>query len=172
MQRFLPLAVLLPLLVATSSAAQTGGATTRLRAFEEVPAISSTGRGLFEAHVDENELSYTLTYPRLQGQVTQAHIHIAQKDVNGGIMIWLCSNLPSPPTPAAGVQACPQAPGTISGTVDASDVVGPTAQGIDPGEFAEVLRAIRTGITYVNVHTNLFPGGEIRGQLTFTPDDE
>ena len=34
-----------------------------------------------------------------------------------------------------------------------------------PGEFGELVRAMRAGATYVNVHTNLSPGGEIRGQI-------
>ncbi|HYV06332.1 MAG TPA: CHRD domain-containing protein [Blastocatellia bacterium] len=34
------------------------------------------------------------------------------------------------------------------------------------GEFAEVLAAMRAGTVYVNVHSTVFPGGEIRGQLT------
>jgi hypothetical protein len=32
-------------------------------------------------------------------------------------------------------------------------------------EFDELVRAIRAGVTYVNVHSETFPGGEIRGQL-------
>jgi CHRD domain len=56
-------------------------------------------------------------------------------------------------------------PATISGTATADDVVGPTGQGIAPGEFDEVLDAIRAGVTYANVHSSTFGGGEIRAQL-------
>jgi hypothetical protein len=44
-------------------------------------------------------------------------------------------------------------------------VIGPVPQGITPGEFDELLEAIRAGVAYVNVHTSTFPAGEIRGQL-------
>lgn len=44
-------------------------------------------------------------------------------------------------------------------------MIGPAAQGIDPGEFGELVRAIRAGTTYANVHTVKYPGGEIRAQL-------
>ena len=47
----------------------------------------------------------------------------------------------------------------------AASVVGPTAQGIAPGEFAEVIRAIRAGAAYANMHTTAFPAGEIRDQV-------
>jgi CHRD domain len=42
-------------------------------------------------------------------------------------------------------------------------VIGPAGQGIAPGEFAELVAAIRAHATYVNVHTNVRTGGEIRG---------
>jgi len=44
-------------------------------------------------------------------------------------------------------------------------VVGPAGQGIAPGELDEFIRAIRAGVTYVNVHSTKFPSGEIRGQI-------
>jgi hypothetical protein len=50
-------------------------------------------------------------------------------------------------------------------------VVGPTGQGIGPQEFDELLRAIRAGVTYANVHSTTFGGGEIRAQLKDDRDD-
>lgn len=160
--------VALTVAIALPAWAQGGGAaSTRLRAFEEVPAISSPGDGRFTVRINGSGtgLSYQLSYSRLLGTVTQAHIHMAQRGVNGGIVIFLCSNLGNGP---AGTQACPASPGSVSGTITADDVVAAAAaQGIAAGELGEVLRAMRSGVTYVNVHTDLFPGGEIRGQLRF-----
>lgn len=143
---------------------------TSLRGFEEVPAISTLGRGRFEATLDEDgtEMSYSLVYSNLTGNVLQAHIHFAQEGVNGGIMVFLCSNLGNGP---AGTPPCP-APGTeVEGTITAASVIGGTGsavnQGIPMGQLGPVLRAIRGGVAYVNVHTNVYPGGEIRGQLDF-----
>jgi CHRD domain len=59
-------------------------------------------------------------------------------------------------------------------TFTAADVVSvgtAGAQGIAPGELAEVLRAIRANAAYVNVHTVGFPSGEIRGQFDRGHDD-
>jgi hypothetical protein len=50
----------------------------------------------------------------------------------------------------------------------AADVIGPTTQGIEPGAFAELVRAMRAGVTYTNVHSTKFPAGEIRGQINDT----
>lgn len=140
--------------------------SARLAPGEEVPSVSSIARGSFSGELSSNDstLSYRLSYRDLEGPVTQAHIHFGDKDVNGGIVVWLCSNLTSPPTPP-GVQPCPAPPATITGTVSAPDVVGPAGQGIAPGEFAEFVAALRRGLGYANVHTTKFPGGEIRGQI-------
>ena len=74
--------------------------------FEEVPAISTTGTGTFTMVIEPGDgaYTYTLTYSGLTGSVQQAHTHIAQKGVNGGIMIFYCTNLGNGP---AGTQACP-----------------------------------------------------------------
>lgn len=151
-----------------AASAQVGGtASTRLRGFDEVPAISSPGGGHFTATIadDGSAMEYHLNYFNVEGLIAQAHIHFAQRGVNGGITVFLCSNLGNGPV---GTQACPASPGEISGTIHASDVLATANQGIGAGELFAVLRAMRAGITYVNVHTNIFPGGEIRGQVLFT----
>lgn len=136
-----------------------------LRGVEEPPAVSSTGRGMFRAAIapDEASISYTLTYSGLEGDVQQAHIHLGQRGVNGGIAVFLCTNLGNGP---AGTQACPgPREGTILGTITGADIVGPSGQGLTTNEFAELVRAITTNVTYVNVHTEKHTGGEIRGQV-------
>ncbi len=135
-----------------------------LHGYEEVPAVSTPGSGAFRATVTPagDSFEYRLTYSGLEGAVQQAHIHFGQPLVNGGISVWLCSNLANPP---AGTPPCPPPPATVTGIIDAADVVGPAAQGIAPGEIGELMRAIRAGVTYANVHSTKFPGGEIRGQV-------
>jgi hypothetical protein len=133
-----------------------------LTGYQEVPSVSTVASGRFTAEVRNDRITFTLSYRNLEGTVQQAHIHLGQRHVNGGISVFLCSNLPSPPP---GTQACPAPPATISGTLTAANVIGPEAQGIAPGEFAELVAAIRAGVTYANVHSSKFPGGEIRAQL-------
>ena len=54
----------------------------------------------------------------------------------------------------------------MKGTIQADDIVATGApQGVEAGNFADLLRAVRKGETYTNVHTtDRAPGGEIRGQ--------
>lgn len=132
-----------------------------LHGYREVPSISTSGAGTFIAHVHSDRIEFQLSYSRLQGSVTQAHLHFGQYSVNGGVAVFLCSNLAGAP---AGTPACPSS-GTVTGTITASDVIGPAAQGIGPGQYAELVRAIKAGKVYANVHSSLHPGGEIRSQL-------
>lgn len=132
----------------------------RLSGYDEVPSVSSTGRGQFLARIadDGGALDYTLSYQNLEGTTTSAaHIHFGQPGVNGGVSAFLCGG--------GGKPACPPVSGSVSGTLVAADVVGPASQGIAAGELAELIAAMRQGATYANVHTDKHPSGEIRGQI-------
>jgi hypothetical protein len=157
----------LAVVVTTAIAGGGSDIRERLTGYEEDPmTVSTTGKGDFDARIDESgkRIFYRLSYDDLVGSVTQAHIHFGGRHQSGGISVWLCSNLASPPTPP-GTQPCPVPSGTVTGVIEAADVVGPAGQGIAAGEFAELVDAMRAGVTYANVHTDQFPGGEIRAQL-------
>jgi hypothetical protein len=137
----------------------------RLSGYEEDPlVVSTTGNGTFVARIDEGSqtITYRLSYADLEGPVTQAHIHFGGKAQSGGIVVFLCANVGTPP---AGTQACPPAPATITGTLTPANIIGPAGQGIEAGAFAEFVAAIRAGLTYANVHSERWPGGEVRGQI-------
>ena len=133
---------------------------------EEVPIVLTAGSGVFTASVNDEgtEIAYKLRYSGLEADVTQAHIHIAQPTVNGGIALWLCANITGPQVPA-GTQACPVREGEIEGVLTAANVVAVLTQGVVAGDLERVLFAIKTGHAYVNVHTTRSPGGEIRSQM-------
>ena len=81
-------------------------------------------------------IAYDLSYDDLEGTVTQSHIHIGQKNIVGGIAIWLC-----------------QTPGTAG-------------QAVPAGAFADVLTAIRAGKAYGNVHSTSALGGRFADSST------
>jgi hypothetical protein len=162
-------ALTLVMMLGASALAMADGGTfkARLQGFQEVPAISTEASGEFSAKLSEDETSfeYELSYENLSGTVSQGHIHLAQRGVNGGIHVWLCQTTTNV-DPTGLAPTCPQS-GTVTGTITAANVIAPmTPQGIAAGEFAELVEAMRAGVTYANVHSlPQFPGGEIRGQI-------
>lgn len=131
-----------------------------LRGLNEVPPTTSRASATLRASLDQDTqtFTFTLTFQNLSGPPAAAHVHFGPTKVNGGVSFFFCGG--------GGKPACPAATsGTITGTVVAADVVGPTAQGITAGDFADVVRAIATSNAYANMHTAAFPGGEIRGLL-------
>ena len=128
-----------------------------LNGYLETPSVSTNGHGRFELRIRGDTITYKLSYDDLTAAPLFAHIHFARPDVAGGVAAFLCggSTKPAP---------CPES-GVVRGTIVAADVVGPAGQGIAAGEFRELVRAIRNGATYANVHTPLFPAGEIRGNI-------
>jgi hypothetical protein len=143
----------------------------KLGPLQEVPICSSIGSGTFQAKIsdDKTSVDYELTYV-LEGTVTQGHIHVAQVFASGGISVWLCQTA-SNTDPTGLAPTCPPS-GTVTGTFTKANVIGPTSQGIagsptgaSEAEFAELLRALRHGLTYANVHSSICPSGEVRGQI-------
>ena len=109
--------------------------------------------------MDDDTLHFVFKYDQLEGGNSLfAHVHFGQRYVNGGVSYFICGGS-TKPTP------CPNVTGVIEGDITAADVVGPNAQGIEPGSFAEILRGMRAGDAYANIHTTRWPGGEIRGQI-------
>jgi CHRD domain len=153
----------------------------KLTGYEEVPSISTAARGKLKLKVRNGStgtIEYRLSYSGLTAPATQAHIHFAQKGVNGGILLWLCDSA-AINSPVADTPACPAGntanKETVSGTLDATDVQAIAGQGIAAGELLEVFAAMKAGVTYANVHTAAppgFAGGEIRGQLGHKRGDD
>ena len=154
------------LVVPSVSRAQESASTpmAQLIPFNQVPSVLAKSKGLFEAQVAEDgTISFSLSYANMSSPVVQAHIHFGASKTNGGVVVFLCGGAKP---------ACP-ASGTVTGTITAADVsvlpvTNPDSvipQGIQPGNLAGFITAIRSGNTYVNVHTTTFPNGEIRGQV-------
>jgi hypothetical protein len=130
-----------------------------LEGFSEVPTLSTRASGLFFGRIspDETSIDYILYFELDGGTATVAHIHFGEPGVSGGIAAFLCGG--------GNKGACPATSGEVTGSVQAGDIIGPASQGLASGDMASLVRAIRKGAAYVNVHTNAFPGGEIRGQI-------
>ncbi len=111
----------------------------------ENPVTSATGRGLGNLSLVGNQLTLNVTYAGLSGSATAAHIHgPAVPGQNAGVLVDL--------SPFNGGAFGSQ--GSLSGSVT-----------LTPAQMSAMI----DGQTYINFHTALFPGGEIRGQIVPHP---
>jgi MYXO-CTERM domain-containing protein len=94
------------------------------------------------------------TFQNLTSPLQVGHIHVGSPDVAGPVI------LPFTFLPVGSTS------GTFSGILTAANLT--PAGGITT--FAEAVNAIETGNAYVNLHTTMFPGGEIRGQTQVVPE--
>jgi hypothetical protein len=174
-------------LLVTSALAQSVF-SAKLVGLRETPIVISGANGHATVTIshDEKSIDYELTYNGLEGsavpngKVLFAHIHVGRPTVTGGVAVFFCGGGNTDATK----KACPAAagPGTpnaaVQGTWTAADITGPAVQGVDPtdpnGEdsFARLVKAIKSGLSYANVHTTRSPGGEIRGQLQHDRDND
>ena len=91
----------------------------------EVPPINTAGAGAFQMEIGDT-ITFSLTFSGLSSSLSLAHLHFAPTKVAGGVMIFLCGGGGQPDCPAA-------TSGTITGTITAANVTGPTTQGIAVG---------------------------------------
>jgi len=136
------------------------GSATLTGAQENPPVdTGTTGSAKFSHNKATDPLKFSLVVKNGQ-QITAAHIHCAAMGFNGPIGATLYPN-PSAPLP----------PFTTSGGGKAlvrSSLAAPDAD--NACGFADLnalLAAMRTGDTYVNVHTTGNLGGEVRGQISY-----
>jgi hypothetical protein len=131
--------------------------TASLSGAQEIPAVETEafGVGHFALNYEQTELHYWLNVWDTDN-ITQAHIHWAPPGTNGSVVAWLYPE--GPPTKLI--------PGTTNGAlahgvINSGDLVGPFAG----KSLHDLLWEVKTGNAYANVHTQQYPGGEIRGQL-------
>ena len=151
-------AVMANLLAAPIAHSQTERFSARLGGENEVPPINTAGSGEFLMEIVDSNITFSLSFSDLSSDLSVAHLHFAPTKVGGGVMIFLCGGGGQPDCPVA-------TSGTITGTITAANVTGPTTQGINVGDLDSALEAVRTRLSYVNMHTTNFASGEIRGQV-------
>jgi hypothetical protein len=101
------------------------------------------------------ELRYKLIVANLDN-VRMSHIHLAAHGVNGGVVVWLYPSAP-PMLPI---------PGTTNGILAEGVITSANLVGALAGQtVADLVNHLKAGNAYANVHTDQFPGGEIRGQI-------
>lgn len=131
---------------------------THLKGRNEVPPVETDAQGQAKFRLDRagNELSYKLIVANIE-DVSMAHIHIGGPSENGPVAVWLYPEDGPPPQLIEG-----RFDGVLAeDTVTASDLVGP----LEGEPLSALVEEIRAGNTYVNVHTEANPAGEVRGQI-------
>lgn len=122
---------------------------------EEVPFCASsrpdaTGAAVVTISDDGSSVTLnSLEFSGLSSTATAAHIHAGAPGVAGPIVFPLGEN---PVSPVTGL------------TFTAADYPNPAPEGA-PADYNTFVDAMIAGDTYINVHSEACPTGEIRGQL-------
>jgi len=141
------------LLVLSAFAAGENKFKAELSGSEVVPPVKTMAKGetIFELNKSGDELKYKLTVTDI-ANVTAVHIHDGKVGKNGPPIVSLY----------AGPKKEGKFSGTLSeGTITAKDLIGQLKGKL----FSHFIQMIEDGHAYVNVHTDKYPDGEIRGQI-------
>ncbi|MCO8245745.1 MULTISPECIES: CHRD domain-containing protein [unclassified Haladaptatus] len=122
----------------------------------EVPSNDSDGQGVavFRRTTD-GTLDYGLLAFELEAPVTKAHIHVGKPGENGPHVVSLID------ADATGEQTVHGANAIATGAISDDDLVGP----YEESSLDKLVSEMADGNTYVNVHSEAYPEGEIRGRL-------
>ncbi len=126
---------------------------TALSGSEVVPAVMTTAKGeaTFTLGKDGKELMYKVTVSDIEN-VTAVHIHAGKMGKNG--------------PPVALVDIKGKKAGKFSGTLAEGKITAKELLGSLKGKTVkDLVKEIEAGDTYINVHTDKYPDGELRGQI-------
>ncbi|GAA0239589.1 CHRD domain-containing protein [Haladaptatus pallidirubidus] len=137
----------------------------KLSGAQEVPPVKTKGQGAaifkFADHGDGPHIHYVLLVAQVEN-VTQAHIHLGQKGENGDVVTFLFGQKNEQGKFVGALDQGVTENGVLAtGSITAADLVGPLAG----KPLSALVEAMRSRNTYVNVHTEQNPPGEIRGQI-------
>lgn len=139
------------------------------RGTDESPPNNSPGTGTTTITIDYDLITMRVqsTFSGLTGNTTAAHIHVRPnaQTANGGVATQTPSFVGFP----LGVTS-----GTYDHTFDMAlassyNASFVTANGSVSGAFNALTNAMRAGLTYNNIHTSTFAGGEVRANLVPEP---
>lgn len=129
-----------------------------LSGFQEVQTRVTPAKGSCKLFVAKEMIRFKMEYSGFATPVSMAHLHLGARGVNGGVIAYLCGG--------DGKPACPQTGGMLEGEITAKDIQAIKEQGLEARDLMAVKQALRAGVVYVNVHSEAFPEGEIRGQIS------
>ena len=116
---------------------------------------NSTGTAKFLVNENNSQISYWINVTGIR-KINQAHIHNGTTGQDGDIVVSLLSNSKS-----AKGNATPPKIG-FNGNITNGDLRGPM-QGKD---ISDLITLMGNGSAYVNIHTDKYPKGAIRGQIS------
>lgn len=149
--------------------------TAPLSGAREVPPVSTQGTGFATVVLDTTAqtLFVNVSFSGLTGTTTASHIHCCVASSFLAANAGVATQTPSFSALPLGVTA-----GSFSQLLDLTlassyNAAFITAQGgtVSAAEAA-LITGMENGESYLNIHTNVFPGGEIRGLLAPTPEPQ
>lgn len=113
--------------------------TVQLTGASQVPPVQTSGNGTASLtyNAATREVTWSITYSGLSGDVTMAHFHDGAEGKNGPVTVWISKKGQPVSSPITGHAKLTSAQA----------------------------KQFTSGMWYINVHTKEHPAGEIRGQV-------